>query len=75
MSFGTDKKEPVEDRKITKVITIETIIALVVISAVFGAFAWKMGLANMFGRRLEIAMRTSGLSPTTNICPPLGVIT
>jgi hypothetical protein len=55
MSFGADKQEPVEDRKVVKAITVETIVALIVIGAIFGVFAWRMGLANMFGTMMATA--------------------
>ncbi len=52
MTFGVNRKEMVggkkEDRKIVKAITTETIVALVIVGAFFGVFAWRMGLANMF---------------------------
>ena len=55
MGFGVDKKEPVAGKKIVKAITLETIVALLVIGAVFGVFAWRMGLANMFGTMMATA--------------------
>jgi hypothetical protein len=55
MSFGADKQEPVEDRKVVNAITVETIVALFVIGAIFGVFAWRMGLANMFGTMMATA--------------------
>ena len=55
MSFGIDKKEPTEGKKIVKAVTLETIIALVIIGAIFAVFAWRMGLANMFGTMMATA--------------------
>ena len=55
MGFGVDKKEPAAGKKIVKAITLETIVALLVIGAVFGVFAWRMGLANMFGTMMATA--------------------
>jgi hypothetical protein len=55
MSFGVDNKESVAGKKIVKAITVETIVALLVIAAVFGVFAWRMGLANMFGTMMATA--------------------
>jgi len=55
MSFGVDKKEPVEGKKIVKAVTPETIVALIIIGAVFSVFAWPMGLANMFGTMMATA--------------------
>lgn len=49
MSFGVNKKELVEGKRVVKAITVETIVALVIIVAVFSVFALRMGLANMFG--------------------------
>lgn len=52
MAFGVSGKEMVEgkevEKKIVKAITAETIVALVVVVACFGVFAWRMGLANTF---------------------------
>jgi len=52
MSFGVQREGEVEagrpDRKIVKAISTETIVCLVVVVALFAAFAWQMGLANMF---------------------------
>jgi hypothetical protein len=55
MSFGVDKKEPAQGKKIVKAVTLETMVALVIIGAVFAAFAWRMGLANMFGTMMATA--------------------
>ena len=55
MGFGVDRKEPVAGKKIVKAITLETIVALLVIGAVFGVFAWRMGLANLFGTMMATA--------------------
>jgi hypothetical protein len=55
MGFGVDKQAPVEGRKVVPAITVETIVALVVIGAIFGIFAWRMGLANMFGTMMATA--------------------
>ncbi|MCP4047693.1 MAG: hypothetical protein GY732_17105 [Gammaproteobacteria bacterium] len=55
MGFGVDKKAPVEDKKIVKAITTETIVALAVIVTISGVFAWQMGLANMFGTMMATA--------------------
>lgn len=55
MSFVADKNQTSEERKIVKAITAETIVALVVIGALFGVFAGKMGLANMFGTMMATA--------------------
>jgi hypothetical protein len=55
MSFGVDKKESVEGKKIVKAVTLETIVALIIIGAVFSVFAWRMGLANMFGTMMATA--------------------
>ena len=52
MAFGVDTKEMAgdkrEEKKIVKAITTETIVALIVVGAFFGVFAWRMGLSNMF---------------------------
>jgi len=52
MTFGVNREEMAEgkkeEKKIVKAITTETIVALVVVGAFFGVFAWQMGLANMF---------------------------
>lgn len=49
MAFGVNRDESPtadnKDKKIVKAITAETIIALAVVAGLFGAFAWKMGLA------------------------------
>ena len=55
MNFGVNKKETVEGKKIVKAVTAETIVALVIIGAVFSVFAWRMGLANMFGTMMATA--------------------
>jgi hypothetical protein len=55
MSSAVNKKETVEGKKIVKAVTVETIVALVIIGAVFSAFAWRMGLANMFGTMMATA--------------------
>ena len=52
MAFGGKREEMVEgkkvEKKIVKAITVETIVALIVVGTFFGVFAWQMGLANMF---------------------------
>ena len=55
MTFGVDRKETVEGKKIVKAITAETIVALVVVGAFIGVFARQMGLANMFGTMMATA--------------------
>lgn len=52
MGFGVRKEPTAEpdptDKKIVKAITTETIVTLVLVTALFAAFASKMGLAQMF---------------------------
>jgi hypothetical protein len=55
MAFGVDKKEPAQGKKVVKAVTLETMVALVIIAAVFALFAWRMGLANMFGTMMATA--------------------
>jgi hypothetical protein len=55
MNSEVNKKESVAGKKIVKAITVETIVALFVISAIFGIFASRMGLANMFGTMMATA--------------------
>ena len=50
MAFGVSSERAAEtdetEKKIVKAITRETIVALIVVGGLFGAFAWKMGLAH-----------------------------
>lgn len=59
MIFGVDKRDTVEEvkgeKKIVKAVTTETVISLAVISVIFAIFAWRMGLANMFGTMMKTA--------------------
>ncbi len=52
MAFGVQANEPENGtdskRAIVPAVTTETLVALVVLIAVFTGFAWKMGLAHMF---------------------------
>ena len=48
---GTDQAE----KRIVNAVTTETVVALVMVSGTFAAFAWKMGLAHMFGTMMATA--------------------
>ena len=48
---GTDQAE----NRIVNAVTTETVVALVMVSGTFAAFAWKMGLAHMFGTMMATA--------------------
>jgi uncharacterized membrane protein (Fun14 family) len=48
---GTDQGE----KRIVDAVTTETVVALALVSVAFGAFAWKMGLAHMFGTMMATA--------------------
>ena len=52
MSFGVQRSRTTEPsqsgKRLVKAITTETIVCLVVVVALFTAFAWTMGLAQMF---------------------------
>ena len=59
MAFGVNQnngpKEAGGEKKIVKAITTETIVALVFVVAIFSFFAWRMGVANMFGTMMATA--------------------
>jgi len=59
MAFGVKSVDAIDEmkgeRKIVKAITTETIVSLAVVSAIFAVFAWRMGLANMFGTMMGTA--------------------
>ncbi|MHC4067792.1 MAG: CD0519/CD1768 family membrane protein [Planctomycetota bacterium] len=59
MAFGVKRRDSVEEvkgeKKVVKAITTETVVSLAVVSAIFAIFAWRMGLANMFGTMMGTA--------------------
>ena len=59
MAFGVTRDKPVvsdgAERRIVKAVTTETVVALVIVVAVFALFAWKMGLAFMFKTMMATA--------------------
>ena len=52
MSFGVKGEEARQEgtgqRKIVRAVTTETLVALVIVTAIFAVFTWKMGLAFTF---------------------------
>ena len=59
MAFGITREKPAKsgqtERRIVKAVTTETVLALVIVVALFGLFAWKMGLAFMFKTMMATA--------------------
>ena len=59
MAFGITREKPAKsgrmERRIVKAVTMETVVALVIVVALFGLFAWKMGLAFMFKTMMATA--------------------
>jgi hypothetical protein len=59
MAFGVKQHDSADgvkmEKRIVKAITTETIVSLAAVSAIFAIFAWRMGLANMFGTMLGTA--------------------
>ena len=59
MAFGITREKPAKsgrmERRIVKAVTTETVVALVIVVALFGLFAWKMGLAFMFKTMMATA--------------------
>ncbi|MDH5198543.1 MAG: hypothetical protein OEY20_14975, partial [Gemmatimonadota bacterium] len=59
MAFGVQKDDPVDgvkvEKRVVKAITIETIVSLALVSAIFAIFAGRMGLAHMFGTMMGTA--------------------
>lgn len=59
MAFGVTRDKPIKEGepegRLVKAVTTETIVALVVVTALFALFAWKMGLAYMFKTMMATA--------------------
>jgi hypothetical protein len=59
MAFGVKKDDSVDgvnaEKKIVKAVTTETIVALAIVLVVCAIFAWRMGVANMFGTMMNTA--------------------
>ena len=59
MGFGVTRGQPGLEsdpaKRIVKAITTETVVALVVVGALFAVFAWQMGLAHMFKTMMATA--------------------